>query len=290
MAYKAYTYWNQLLEKHPDAQGVCYPNWPLSYNKLLHRQQLQGLKSLLSEYQIQLEEKKILEVGPGSGFWTSFFHEQKPASYRALEISEKAASVLQNQFKNATILHGSISDELPTGISKHKYDVIFIAMVLLHITDEALFQKAISNIASVLAPNGSIIILDSPLVHNAYKWQRSQVEGPEFDNSFHNKIRTLDTWKKQFDTNNMYIEKIVPAFNISQMCFDFKSYSSYVIFGKILYAIHRRILENCGETLGLIYGKLTIASDFVLTKLLGQSMSAKWMLIKKVKPNEIRTV
>lgn len=71
MSYQAPEYWKEIYEQTSDAKAVCYPEWPLSYNQMLHQQQLEGLVQFMSEENISLNNKHILEIGPGSGFWTT---------------------------------------------------------------------------------------------------------------------------------------------------------------------------------------------------------------------------
>ncbi|QLH44780.1 MAG: hypothetical protein HWD58_03695 [Bacteroidota bacterium] len=44
----------------------------MSYNRMLHQQQLTSLQAILQQEHIVLKGRDILEIGPGSGFWTSF--------------------------------------------------------------------------------------------------------------------------------------------------------------------------------------------------------------------------
>jgi hypothetical protein len=49
MSYNPDQYWNDIFKHGVDAQSVCYPEWPLTYNHFLHEQQFQTLNEILKK-------------------------------------------------------------------------------------------------------------------------------------------------------------------------------------------------------------------------------------------------
>jgi tRNA G46 methylase TrmB len=119
----------EIYEQTSDAKAVCYPEWPLSYNQMLHQQQLEGLVQFMSEEKISLSNKHILEIGPGSGFWTQFFLQHPIATYTGIELTETATKNLQNKFPQHHFICSDVSAIKEHELSSEGYDFIFAAMV-----------------------------------------------------------------------------------------------------------------------------------------------------------------
>jgi phospholipid N-methyltransferase len=278
MSYQAPEYWKEIYEQAVDAKAVCYPEWPLSYNQMLHQQQLQGLLQLMAEEKISLSNKHILEIGPGSGFWTQFFLHHPIASYTGVELTETATKNLQNKFPQHHFICSDVSAIKEHELSSEGYDFIFAAMVFLHITDDEKWLKAVQILQKALKPGGCLMVLDAVYQHRVFGWQRKQTAGKDFDIRMHNKIRRMQDWNELFATNVFLSLKPRPAFNLTQMCYDFRTYISYLIFGKFFYAIHRRLLTKRSEEWGKWYGKFIFRIDDWMTQTLKCGFSGKWMI------------
>jgi SAM-dependent methyltransferase len=281
MTYNPSSYWNDIFDKGVNAQSVCYPDWPMSYNHFLHQQQLTTLESIIASLQIQLKEKNILEIGPGAGFWTSFFQHQQPNNYVGIDISLPVINSLQNNFPNQTFIQSDIGSSSLSEMPIPKSNLIFAAMVFLHITDNKKLEHAFKEFQQQLTNDGYIIFLDAIASKKVFGNALKQTDGPDFDSSFHNKIRHLSFYEDLAKRNQLTLVKVIPAFNTSQFCFDFHSYLGYLIWGKIFYAIHRRILNKASETTGKRYSIFQQMLEFLLTKVLKMEMSSKWIILKK---------
>ncbi|HQW45732.1 MAG TPA: class I SAM-dependent methyltransferase [Chitinophagaceae bacterium] len=279
--YQANDYWSSIFNKQIDAKSVCYPDWPLSYNQFLHQQQIEMLLKILQSEHIQIAGKSVMEIGPGSGFWTHFFNANQVESYTGIDINEKVISHLQQQYPLYQFFHQDIGiknnriNELP------QVDIVFAAMVLLHITDDKKIEQAFTLINQQLKPKGIFILLDAIATHQVFGVMKQQAEGIDFDPQFHNKIRKMETVKILASKNNLEIVKVIPAFNTSQMCFDFKTYLGYLIWGKCFYAFHRRLLHHASENTGKKVAAFQRVLDRLLTQQCGMSMSSKWIVFRK---------
>ncbi len=281
MAYNPSSYWNNIFNKGVNAQSVCYPEWPLSYNHFLHKQQLKKLEHLLLSKQIHLKDKSILEIGPGAGFWTSFFNHLLPSKYIGIDISLPVIDTLKNNFPDQTFFQADIGSSNLKELHLPNVDFIFAAMVFLHITDNSRLEHVFQQFDDILNHGGYIIILDAIASKNVFGDALKQTDGSQYDNSFHNKIRYLTYYEALAKNNNLTIVDVIPAFNTSQYCFDFKTYLGYLIWGKLFYAIHRRILFKASESTGKFYGLFQQSIDFLLTDVLKMGMSSKWIILKK---------
>lgn len=281
MSYQPECYWNDLLTGEQDARKVCYPDWPLSYNRFLHEQQLHTWNSIAARLGMDQPERTVVEVGPGSGFWTDWFMTRHPKQYTGIELSREAAANLQQRWPDARIIHAN-AGLLPAGaLPEASADLVFAAMVFLHITDDELLRSAILNLGACLKPGGHAVILDAIATHRVFGPDLKQYEGPDFDPSFHNKIRSLGTFRQLAGEAGLAVEAWLPAFNTSQACFDFRTPIEHLIFGRLAGALHRRILHHAPESRGKWYAAVQRIIDGFLTRTLGLGMSSKWLILKK---------
>ena len=72
----------------------------------------------------KIEDKNILEVGPGTGSLTSEIIKKKPKKFYAIEKDDKLASLLKNEFKNnLTVINSDILNYDESKFSKEKLTV-----------------------------------------------------------------------------------------------------------------------------------------------------------------------
>jgi ubiquinone/menaquinone biosynthesis C-methylase UbiE len=105
-----------------------------------------------------IRNKKILEVGCGSGAQTAYFA-KKGAVVTAIDVSEGSINetkkrCLEHGIKNATILKMGV-EEMP--FSK-KFDYVYINNVLMHVEDK---DKAIQNMLKALKESGRLVMKES---------------------------------------------------------------------------------------------------------------------------------
>lgn len=102
-------------------------------------------------------------MGPGVGIFTDYYRKQEVEDYTAIDISEKSVKELSRSYEDYKFINGDISDNK---YYSNKYDLIFAADVLLHITNENNYKSTIKNIATSLNDDGICILLDPISVIN----------------------------------------------------------------------------------------------------------------------------
>ena len=142
-------------------------------------------------------------------------------------------------------------------------------------------EYAFKQLNELLLPGGKIIFLDAVVTKKVFGNAKSQTDGPEFNEQFHNKIRSIGFYQTIAKNLSLSIHTIIPAFNTSQYCYDFNTYLGYCIWGKAFYWIHRKILNQASEKTGRLYAIIQTNLDNFLTKILKMSMSSKWIIMNK---------
>lgn len=150
-------YWNQRLNSRFNIEGVGYLGLGEIYNQFLYRNRIDLLEGVISKAFDGICDKKVLELGPGTGIFTEFFRNKGVLEYSAIDIVEKSAKELKSRYNHYSFRQGDICD---SNAYEGMYDLIFAADVLLHITDEDKYANAINNISQHLNEYGLCILLD----------------------------------------------------------------------------------------------------------------------------------
>lgn len=190
-------YWNKRLNAKFDIEGVGYIGLGKTYNKYMYKNRVSILEYLLNNLFDNLENKEVLELGPGIGVFTEYFNSKKIKKYRAIDISRKSVDQLMHMFKDFQFTNGNISDFKNYGANK--YDLIFAADVLLHLINENDYKNTIRNISKSLKKDGYVITFD-PVSLIGTK-----------SSSPHMEIRDLKYIEQVLEENNLRLEAILPS-------------------------------------------------------------------------------
>lgn len=150
-------YWNRRLNSRFDIEGVGFIGLGEIYNQFLYQNRIYLLDAIINKLIDNINSKRILELGPGTGIFTGLFHSNKVTAYEAIDISEKSVAELSKTYPEYLFKNGDVSDEM---YYSGKYDLVFAGDVLLHLTDEIKYKKVLENISNHLDNNGFCIILD----------------------------------------------------------------------------------------------------------------------------------
>lgn len=190
-------YWDKLLDENFSLKGVGWPNWPESYNFILYKKYLKGfekvVRDLKSKFNFNLNEKtKVLEIGPGTGFYTNYFNQAGVINYVGCDISETSISNLKKKYPQYIFLRKDISltDEFVEN-NKNNFDIVCVVDVMLHITDDSKFKNAVQNLCYTAKPGAYFIIGDAVSVYR----KTSHSEGTRFT---HDVSRHLDVFTNEF--------------------------------------------------------------------------------------------
>ncbi|MBN2399867.1 MAG: class I SAM-dependent methyltransferase [Candidatus Aminicenantes bacterium] len=101
---------------------------------------------------------QVLDVGAGTGHWTSFYLNTLLAKHvTAIEISTVAAQRLQARFQpsQVTVINQDIASAatLPGGV-----DLINAVGVMFHIVDDAVLERVVGRLAATLRTGGVFIV------------------------------------------------------------------------------------------------------------------------------------
>jgi SAM-dependent methyltransferase len=150
-------YWDNRLKQRWNLTGVGYGGYSARYNKWLYRFQEHSLARALDHAGVEVEGRRVLDIGSGIGYWVRWYYSQRAASVTSVDITPTAVQNLRTLYPQATVLEGDVSSaevEIPP------HDIVNIISVLFHIVDPAGFGQALANLARFTAPGGHLVLSD----------------------------------------------------------------------------------------------------------------------------------
>lgn len=197
--YNADGYWQNLLEGDFTTRGVGYPSLPLAFNLRLYRAMERAVLRVLRPTDIR--GARILDIGAGSGYWIEFWRSRGALDVVGLDLTEVAVRRLRGAFPGHEFHRQDIGERLKADLGR--FDLISAMSVLLHITEDARLSTAIDNLASLLLPGGSLVLIEPVVVH---RWW-----GRPFDSAANSKARPLAEWEQRLADSGLSIQRVRPV-------------------------------------------------------------------------------
>lgn len=261
-------YWNQRLNSRFNIEGVGYLGLGEIYNQFLYQNRIDLLEGVMSKAFDRICDKKVLELGPGTGIFTEYFHNKGVFAYDAIDIVEKSVSELKSRFDQYNFKQGDICD---SNAYEGLYDLIFAADVLLHITDKAKYEKTIDNISQHLNEHGFCILLDPISVISA----KSQ--------SAHVVIRDRKYVEETLEKFGLDLIEMLPVAYFMNYPFDSETIGTAGSFALVLFNLIRQIFS--GNSLGSeekqYIGEYLCYAEKQLLYRKNSGLSEKMLIIRK---------
>ncbi|MBK6388080.1 MAG: class I SAM-dependent methyltransferase [Rhodoferax sp.] len=102
--------------------------------------------------------QQLLEVAAGSGAWMDFWNTQGVTDYLGIDLSERAIDGLKRRFPQYRFLQRDLNDPGLANAVGVAYDCVSAIDVLYHVIDDERFRAVVADLASVLKPDGLLII------------------------------------------------------------------------------------------------------------------------------------
>lgn len=207
-------YWENRLKDSFDLHGVGYIGLGIQYNKFLYKVRKFAFRKLMKKLNIKLNDKKVLDIGSGTGFYIERWKEMNVASVQGSDITEVVIKKLQAKFPNETFVKLDIGEK--NNLPLQKFDIISAFDVLFHIVDDTRLEQAIQNIHQLLRSDGYFIISDNFIHGKTIRLEHQVSRSCEYmnsvvENSGFKHILTVPMFifmNNPVDTNNRIIKKI----------------------------------------------------------------------------------
>jgi SAM-dependent methyltransferase len=166
-------YWESLHRKSYGLQSVGYLEVGTPFNEWMYRLRRRVFRQTVPPFIPARDNLEILDVGSGTGFYLDRWRELGFRSVHASDVSEVAVQRLRERYPTCEVVQLDIGDESAATLGR-RFDVVSIMDVLFHITSDRRYERAFTNLASLVKPNG-LLVFSENFVHQRNPREAQQV-------------------------------------------------------------------------------------------------------------------
>ena len=202
MPYTPIDYWSHLHERD-DLSAVGQSGMPLTINRWLYRVLERNVLAFLARNGLRRPlPDRVFDVGAGIGYWVDVWHRSGAARVDGCDLVPEAVNRLNQRFgQGGTFVAADITDaaQLPDA----RYPFVSCLNVLLHVTEDHAFERALAAIAGLVEPGGALLLAE-PIVGD-------QTVLAAYDPDRHSRARTLAAYAAPLEAAGLDFEAIGPA-------------------------------------------------------------------------------
>lgn len=169
MSYDPRDHWSRLHERG-DLSSVGQSGLPADLNGWLYRALERRLRWFARRHRILDGAAAVFDVGAGTGYWVRVWHRLGAPRVDGCDLVPAAVDRLNEAFGSSGDRFVASDIGAPdAGLPDERYDLVSVMNVLLHLTDDAAFEQALTNLAGLVAPGGRLILVEPILLDAAYE-------------------------------------------------------------------------------------------------------------------------
>lgn len=174
--YDAQRYWKERFDRYGTSlRGAGHEGMTEEENQANYAQAEKDLLALLARNDVALDEARVLEVGVGTGYYTSAMRRSNVAHYTGVDITDSLFPELRSRFPDFEFHQQDITQ---TPVSE-TFDLVLLIDVAEHIVEEEAFRAAVANLEAAVTPGGYLLIgpfVEAPKRHLFYVrfWSTSE--------------------------------------------------------------------------------------------------------------------
>jgi len=190
-------YWESRLNHKFDLTGVGYRRKSVAFNRWVYRVRTELLDQLFRQGRWTTEDKSILDVGCGTGYFIDYWLTRGAGRVTGIDITEISIGRLKELYPPAVFIHGDLSD--PQLRIDEQFDYVSIFDVLFHIIDDDRFKTVAVNLARICKPGARVFITDL-------------FAQMTFSRVKHCRNRSLSAYQDVFSKNGFEVRSMTPLF------------------------------------------------------------------------------
>ena len=193
MSYRPEKYWGGLLEDD-DLSRTGHADLPIVFNRWLYRNGQRNLDGFLAKRGLAVPAR-VFDAGAGTGFWVDHWLQRGARRVDGCDLVPAAVERLaRRQVGDFSV--ADLSDGPPTASS---YPLVSAMNVLLHITADDAFDRALGALAALVEPGGHLLLAE-PAVTDARR-------ATPFDPATHARVRHVD----RYDPAGLQLVAVAPT-------------------------------------------------------------------------------
>jgi SAM-dependent methyltransferase len=252
--YDPHAYWQDLLGESSTLRSVGYAYLPESFNEILYRAMTAAVRGAIRRTGVEIAGRSVCDIGCGSGAWVELWHRLGAARVAGVDLVPEAIARLAERYPADDLRQGDVTAETPP--FAETFHVVSAMSVLLHVKDEKRFERAIRNIAAMIEPGGTLLVMD-PVVTRR-RWEFAVTERSN------SRARPLERWRQVLGREGLELLELSPVTALLANPADTRSKLGYWALDKYWTAL---VLTISGrERLGRLAGQILYLLDRPLTR------------------------
>jgi SAM-dependent methyltransferase len=169
MAYDPRDHWSR-LHSRGDLSSVGQSGLPADLNTWLYRALERRLRWFVRRHRLFAGGTSVFDVGAGTGYWVRVWHDLGAIRVDGCDLVPDAVERLEAEFggRGDRFVTSDIGAEAP-GLPDGPYDLVSVMNVLLHVTDDVAFRRALGNVAGLVRAGGSLVLVEPILLDPSYE-------------------------------------------------------------------------------------------------------------------------
>jgi SAM-dependent methyltransferase len=168
MAYDPRDHWAK-LHARGDLTAVGQSALPAKLNAWIYRALERRVRWFARRHRLANGVGAAFDVGAGTGYWVRVWHDLGIPRVDGCDLVPEAVSRLEAEFGT----HGDrfIAADIgaaDAALPADCYTLVSVMNVLLHLTDDVAFDRALANVAGLVAPGGRLLLVEPILVDPSY--------------------------------------------------------------------------------------------------------------------------
>ena len=187
MPYDPSNYWRD-LHRRDDLSAVGQSALPPGINLWLYRTLARNLGRFVHRHRLDAPPPgSVFDVGAGTGYWVDWWLTRGVRRVEGCDLVADAVTRLNERYGQAGCRFRVADITDSAGLGSDRYDLVNCQNVLLHVTDDDLFRRALANVASLVAPGGALVLTEPILLYPEYEIA--------FDPEKHSRSRPLAAYR-----------------------------------------------------------------------------------------------
>jgi SAM-dependent methyltransferase len=219
MPYTPSSYWRDLHVRH-DMSAVGQSGLPSAMNQQLYRILARNLKAFLKTNGVDRIGPKAFEVGAGNGYWFGLWRELGAERIDGCDLVPDVVDELTKKF--GTTGRFQVADLGAEPLEMGTYDFVACMNVLLHLTDDTKFDRALANIAGLVAPGGRLLLTEPMLIHDQFE--------RAYDPELSSRARPVRRYRDGLEKHGLKLQKLAAGTAIGNNPIEGRSRLSYFLW------------------------------------------------------------
>ncbi len=270
--YSPEDYWARLHGERSDETAVGYPELPASLNRAMYAALVDQADRVLRRHGVVPAPGQVLDVGSGTGVWIDFWRDHGAREVVGSDLAQAAVARLRALHRELRIEQVDIGADDP-GI-EGPFDVVSAMSVLLHIVDDARWQRALTTLAGLVRPGGHVVLIEPYVVH---RWW-----GPPFTPEANSRARTASEWDAALLAAGLELVDVRPATVLLANVADTRSRRAFAALWLGWGLLQRAVGGD--ERRGQVAGRVLGALDAPLRRVMPHGPSAKLLVLRRSAP------